>query len=84
MRDFHESFYSAVDHSQAHALFCQRVYGLNLSQHGFADLEQLELLLQVSQLNAGQEALDLDCRNGRISKYLADRSGAYLTGRTRN
>jgi cyclopropane fatty-acyl-phospholipid synthase-like methyltransferase len=51
-----------------------------LCQHGFMDQAQLELLLQVTQLNATQHALDLGCGNGRIAEYLSDRSGAHVTG----
>jgi cyclopropane fatty-acyl-phospholipid synthase-like methyltransferase len=56
------------------------VYGKDLGQHGFADMEQLEMLLQVTQLRRGQCALDLGCGDGRIAEYLSDRSGAHFTG----
>ena len=80
MQDFYTSFYSAVPHSPAHHTFCERVFGRDLCQHGFADVEQLDLLLQVTGLSAGQRALDLGCGNGMISEYLSDRSGAHITG----
>jgi SAM-dependent methyltransferase len=80
MQDFYTSFYSVVEHSPAHHAFCERVYGRDLCQHGFADLEQLDLLLQVTGFSAGQRALDLGCGNGMISEYLSDASLAHLTG----
>lgn len=80
MKDFYNAFYEAIEHSEAHHLFCERVYGKDLGQHGFADMEQLELLLQVTQLRPGQHALDLGCGDGRIAEYLSDRSGAHFTG----
>ena len=80
MQEFYNSFYLVVDHSPAHHAFCERVYGRDLCQHGFADMEQLDLLLQVTGLGAGQRALDLGCGNGMISEYLSDRSGAHVTG----
>jgi cyclopropane fatty-acyl-phospholipid synthase-like methyltransferase len=80
MKDFYDAFYAALEHSQAHHLFCERVYGKDLGQHGFADMEQLDLLLQVTQLAPGQNALDLGCGDGRIAEYLSDRSGASFTG----
>jgi cyclopropane fatty-acyl-phospholipid synthase-like methyltransferase len=80
MKDFYDAFYTALEHSQAHHLFCERVYGKDLGQHGFADMEQLEMLLQVTQLRRGQCALDLGCGDGRIAEYLSDRSGAHFTG----
>ena len=80
MQDFYERFYSVVQQSPAHHAFCERVYGLDLSQHGFADLEQLDLLLRVIPIEPGKQVLDLGCGNGRISEYLSDRSGAQFTG----
>jgi cyclopropane fatty-acyl-phospholipid synthase-like methyltransferase len=80
MLDFYNAFYSAVEHSPAHHAFCKRVFGKDLCQHGFADLEQLELLLQVTQPGPAQHALDLGCGNGMISEYLSDRTGVHITG----
>jgi SAM-dependent methyltransferase len=80
MNDFYNAFYSAVEHSQAHHVFCERVFGKDLCQHGFADLEQLELLRQATQLGVGQRAFDLGCGNGMIAEYLSDRTGALFTG----
>jgi SAM-dependent methyltransferase len=80
MKDFYTSFYAAVECSQAYRIFCERAFGLDLSQHGFADLEQLDLLLQVTQLGPAQRVLDLGCGNGRIAEYLSDRTGAHFTG----
>jgi SAM-dependent methyltransferase len=50
MKDFYTAFYEAIEHSPAHREFCERVYGIDLGQHGFVDLEQMELLLQVTQM----------------------------------
>jgi cyclopropane fatty-acyl-phospholipid synthase-like methyltransferase len=80
VKDFYESFFAAVEHSRAHRSFCERVFGMDLGQHGFADLEQLELLIEVTGLDAGQHVLDLGCGNGMIAEYLSDRTGAQVTG----
>ena len=80
MKNFYNAYYSATEHSQAHHVFCERVFGKDLCQHGFADLEQLELLLHVTQLGSLQRALDLGCGNGMIAEYLSDRTGAHITG----
>ena len=80
MQDFYDAFYTAVPHSQAHHLFCERVFGLDLGQHGFADVAQLDLLRQVTGLHAGQSVLDVGCGQGLIAEYLADLSGAQVTG----
>lgn len=80
MQDFYTAFYSAIEHSQAHRRFCEAVFGKDLAQHGFADLEQLNLLLEVAAIRPGQRILDVGCGNGLISAYLAQRSGAHVTG----
>jgi len=80
MRDFYERFYRAVAGSPAHAAFCERVFGRNLCQHGFADMAQLDALIAAAQLQPGQAGLDLGCGNGLIAEYIADRTGATITG----
>jgi cyclopropane fatty-acyl-phospholipid synthase-like methyltransferase len=80
VKDFYDAYYVATEHSQAHHAFCERVFGKDLCQHGFADLEQLDLLVQVTQLGPAQRVLDLGCGNGLIAEYLSDRTGAHITG----
>jgi cyclopropane fatty-acyl-phospholipid synthase-like methyltransferase len=80
MKAFYDAFYTAIAHSQAHAAFCTRVFGRDLGQHGFADVAQLDLLAQVTGLGPGDHALDLGCGNGKITAYLAERTGAHFTG----
>ncbi|MGD0165997.1 MAG: methyltransferase domain-containing protein [Gaiellaceae bacterium] len=80
MRDFYENFYAALERSEAYREFCERVFGADLGQHGFADVEQLELLIEVTGLGAGQRVLDLGCGNGMIAEFLSDSTGAHVTG----
>jgi hypothetical protein len=53
MREFYERFNSVVGTSPAHARFCERAFGANLCQHGFADMEQLEALWIRAKREAG-------------------------------
>lgn len=80
MRDFYENFYRTVAASPVHAAFCTRCFGQNLGQHGFADMAQVDALLKTVNLHPGQRALDLGCGNGLMAEYIADRTGAHLTG----
>ena len=80
MKDFYENYFAAVEHSEAHRAFCESVFGKDLGQHGFADLEQLELLIEVTGLGSDQHVLDLGCGNGMIAEYLSDCTGAHVTG----
>jgi SAM-dependent methyltransferase len=54
--------------------------GLDLGQHGFADLAQLDALVKATDMRVGQQVLDLGCGDGRTSEYLSDRTGAHVTG----
>jgi SAM-dependent methyltransferase len=80
MREFYERFYAAVPTSPVHAIFCERAFGLDLGQHGFADMAQIDALVQAAEMGPGQRVLDLGCGHGRLSEYLSDRTGAHLTG----
>ena len=80
MFDFYTRFYDAVASSAANAEYCERVYGRNLCQHGFADLAHLDHLIRVSGISAGSRVLDLGCGNGMIAEYIADQTGAHITG----
>lgn len=77
---FYQRYYEAVNTSQANAQYCQRLFGANFCQHGFAEVAHLDHALQVSGLQPGQKALDLGCGNGLITEYLCDRSGAHFIG----
>ncbi|HEX8130375.1 MAG TPA: methyltransferase domain-containing protein [Pyrinomonadaceae bacterium] len=76
----YDNFFSRAEQSRAHALFCERVYGKNLCQHGLADISQLDKLLTALRLTDGDRVLDLGCGNGRITEHLQDLSGAFFTG----
>jgi ubiquinone/menaquinone biosynthesis C-methylase UbiE len=80
MFDFYDRFYRATASSEAHRQFCTRVFGLDLGQHGFADVAQLNALLAAAEIREGQHVLDLGCGSGMIAEYLSDRSGAHVTG----
>lgn len=80
MSDFYTRFYAAVPDSTANAAYCERVYGRNLCQHGFADLAHLDHLMEVSGISVGSRILDLGCGNGMISEYISDQTGAHVTG----
>ena len=80
LRGFYTDYYAAVERSRAHHEFCERVFGRDLAQHGFADMEQLDLLLEVTGLGSSMRAVDLGCGNGLITEYLSGRTGAHITG----
>lgn len=80
MQAFYERFYQKIEQSHAHERFCERAFGRNLGQHGFADMAQLDALLAALQSGAHHHLLDLGCGNGRITEYISDCTGAHVTG----
>jgi ubiquinone/menaquinone biosynthesis C-methylase UbiE len=80
MSDFYERFYAALPASPAYAELCRRAFGRDLGQHGFASMAQLDALIDASGLGPGQTGLDLGCGDGRITEYIADCTGAAITG----
>jgi SAM-dependent methyltransferase len=78
--DMYNEFFSQAQSSQAHATFCQRVYGKDLCQHGLTDMAQLHKLLDALNLSPSNRALELGCGNGLITEYISDHSQAHVTG----
>jgi ubiquinone/menaquinone biosynthesis C-methylase UbiE len=76
----YDNFFVAAIKSEAHAIFCEKVYGRNLCQHGLADVFQLDKLLEALQLKASERVLDLGCGNGFITEYLQSETGAFFHG----
>ena len=77
---FYERFYSAIATSRAYAEFCGRVFGRNFGQHGFADMAQLQALIEALAVQPDDDVLDLGCGNGGMAGYIAETTGAYVTG----
>jgi len=80
MRDFYERFYAVAAVNPAHAEFCTRVFGRNLCPHGFADMAQINALIDATGLGPGDRALDLGCGSGMIAEHISDAAGAHLSG----
>ena len=77
---FYNAFYQAVQRSPAHARFCERVYGLDLAQHGMADMLQLDALMQELHIQPGMSLLDFGCGDGRIAEYFSDHYNLVVSG----
>jgi SAM-dependent methyltransferase len=77
---FYNAYYNAARQSAAHALFCQRAYGLNLCQHGVADMHQIHLAIDALGIDHNTSLLDFGCGDGRITAYIARQTGASAAG----
>lgn len=78
--EFYNDFYEKAEKSHAHAVFCERVYGINLCQHGMADDHQIMLMLDELQLDETSHVLDLGCGPGLISGYIQKKINCQLLG----
>jgi ubiquinone/menaquinone biosynthesis C-methylase UbiE len=76
----YDDLLSRTETSKAYSLFCERVFGKDLSQFNVLDMEQLNTLTKKVELNPGEVALDLGCGNGRIAEYISDTTGAKIVG----
>lgn len=77
---FYNEYYRAVTNSQAHARFCERVYGADLAQHGMADMQQIEALMRELHVQPGMSLLDFGCGDGQISEFIADQYNLVVSG----
>jgi ubiquinone/menaquinone biosynthesis C-methylase UbiE len=77
---WYKEFYTETAHSKAYTDFCEQLYGKNLCQANFSDMDQLEALIRVTDLNHKQRVLDLGCGTGLIAEYLSDTTGARVSG----
>lgn len=77
---YYRKFYPAARASAAHSRLCERVFGLDLTQEGQADMSALHHLLQLLNIRPGESVLDLGCGAGAIAEYIAEKIGAKVTG----
>jgi ubiquinone/menaquinone biosynthesis C-methylase UbiE len=77
---WYREFYPTASRSKAYAAFCQRIYGKNLCQAGFSDMDQIDAMISFLQLKAGCQCLDLGCGTGMVDEYISDQTGAKVYG----
>jgi len=80
MWHWYRRYYASACQSAAHAAFCERLYGRDFCQHGFADMQQVGRLLGVLHLGPGRRVLELGCGSGGIAEHISDLTGAHVTG----
>jgi ubiquinone/menaquinone biosynthesis C-methylase UbiE len=76
----YDDLLSRTGASKAYSMFCERVFGKDLSQFNVLDMEQLNTLIEQLDLKPQETVLDLGCGNGRIAEYISDLTGAKVTG----
>jgi ubiquinone/menaquinone biosynthesis C-methylase UbiE len=76
----YDNLLSRTETSKAYSIFCERVFGKDLSQYNVLDMEQLNTLMKKLELRPSEVALDVGCGNGRITEYISDLTGAKMVG----
>lgn len=80
MLEVYEEYYRRAEASPAFSRYCEMTFGVDLSQDGFSDAAQLELMLDRLEIGSDDRCLDIGCGNGRIAAYVSDRRGAVVDG----
>lgn len=78
--DAYESFYDLVEQNEVFTTYCEKVFGVDFSQDGFSDIEQVDDLIKVANIRSGQSILDIGCGNGKMVEYIADKTSAIAYG----
>ncbi|MFC1852255.1 class I SAM-dependent methyltransferase [candidate division CSSED10-310 bacterium] len=68
------------EQSKTYGVFCERVYGKNLTQFDMMDMAQLQSLLEVLKLDRHNHVLELGCGIGTIAEYISDVTKANIVG----
>jgi SAM-dependent methyltransferase len=76
----YDNFFQLDSGSKAHSLFCERVYGKDLSQHGLIDQAELSVLIGLIEQVRPASLVDLGCGNGRLTEYISDRTQTACLG----
>jgi cyclopropane fatty-acyl-phospholipid synthase-like methyltransferase len=80
VKEFYSNYYQIAQNSEAHGIFCSKVYGKNFCQHGMADMNQINKLLKISNIKSNDKVLEIGCGSGYITKYIYDATNCSLTG----
>jgi ubiquinone/menaquinone biosynthesis C-methylase UbiE len=77
---WYKDFYIAIEHSQAFSKYCERVFGKDMGQQGFSDINQIHRMLEIVRPDGMSQVLDIGCGNGKIAEYISDSTQASVTG----
>jgi len=76
----YEDFYKMAEENEVFSKYCEEVHGIDFSQDGFSDKKQIDELLIVSGIKPEFKVLEIGCGNGKMAKYIAEKTGATVYG----
>jgi 2-polyprenyl-3-methyl-5-hydroxy-6-metoxy-1,4-benzoquinol methylase len=77
-KEWYNEYFERAVSSDAHSVFCERVYGRDLCQHGLMDMEELDFL--ITQIKPGSKILEIGCSNGFITEYIHEHTSSSILG----
>ncbi len=76
----YEEFYAMAGRSNAFHAYCTDAFGVDFSQDGFSNKEQIDLILRYIPRSADVHILDIGCGNGKMLGYLQKETNAHIHG----
>lgn len=76
----YENFYLMAGKSKAFADFCREAFGEDLSQDGFSDISQVDMILPYIKEGRFTRVLDIGCGNGKLLRYLQHKKDCSVAG----
>ncbi len=78
--DAYEEFYAMAQKSNAFKAFCKDAFGEDLSQDGFSNIEQIDMIFNYIPQKENVNILDVGCGNGKMLGYLQSKTGVNIYG----
>ncbi len=76
----YEDFYRMAEDNKIFSNYCTEVHGIDFSQDGYSDKKQIDEMLIIAGIQPGYKVLDIGCGNGKMGKYIAEKTGAIVYG----
>jgi SAM-dependent methyltransferase len=77
---WYRKYYTITTHSPVYSRFCAELYGRDLCQTSFSDMNQIDYLVQTACPRPGERLLDLGCGKGLLAEYISDKTGTSALG----
>lgn len=76
----YQQFYEMAEKSKAFSDFCREAYGADLSQDGFSDISQIELISRHIPQGNDICILDVGCGSGKMLRYMQRKFNCFICG----
>ncbi|MBS6194634.1 MAG: methyltransferase domain-containing protein [Clostridiales bacterium] len=76
----YEKFYDMAKKSYTFQLYCKEAFGEDFSQDGFSNMKQINRILEYVPAVSDSRILDIGCGNGKMLKYLQDKTNSFIYG----